>query len=80
MTKTIHGIVRGKTIEIAEDLSAFEGQQVKLRLTPVETTRKPGDGILRSAGVLADDPEWDQIMDEIYQARKLERRPPMDEP
>ena len=29
---------------------------------------------IRSAGALADDPEWDTIMAEIYQLRKLESR------
>ena len=75
MTKTIHGIVRGKTIEIAEDLSAFEGQQVELHLKPVEVGRQPGDGFRRTEGALADDPYWDDIMDEIHKARRLERRP-----
>jgi hypothetical protein len=34
-----------------------------------------GEGIKRCAGALADDPEWDAIMEEVHQGRKLERRP-----
>jgi hypothetical protein len=26
-------------------------------------------------GALADDPEWDDVMEEIHRGRKLERRP-----
>ncbi|MHB8898623.1 MAG: hypothetical protein ACYC6Y_07740 [Thermoguttaceae bacterium] len=77
MTKTFHGIVRGRTIELNEDLDADDGQEVEITVRTLlpATTRRPGEGLLRTEGALADDPEWDSIMDEIYQARKLERRP-----
>jgi hypothetical protein len=48
---------------------------VEVRITIVQAGRKWGDGILRSAGGWADYPEMDAIMEEIHQARKLERRP-----
>jgi hypothetical protein len=44
-----------------------------------QPTGKPGDGLLRTEGALADDLEWDAIMDEIHRARKLERRPQVPE-
>jgi hypothetical protein len=75
MTKTLHGRVHGKTIELDEDLGVADGQQVEVEIRIIQPTRKWGDGILRSAGALADDTEWDAIMEEIHQARKLERRP-----
>jgi hypothetical protein len=77
MTKTLHGIIRGRTIELNEDLDADDGQEVEITVRTVlpGRTRQPGEGLLRTEGALADDPEWDSIMDEIYQARKLERRP-----
>jgi hypothetical protein len=31
MTKTIHGKVHGKTIELAEDLGVPDGQEVKFK-------------------------------------------------
>lgn len=79
MSKTIRGTVRGKTIEFEEDLGLTEGQAVEVQVKIVEPTRKWGDGILRSAGGWADYPEMDAIMEEIYQARKLERRPQMED-
>jgi len=77
MVKTIQGTIRGRTIELTEDPGVPDGQavEVQVRVVP-ETTGKTGDGFLRTEGALADDPEWDSIMEEIYQARKLERRTP----
>jgi formate dehydrogenase assembly factor FdhD len=76
MTKTIHGVVHGKTIELDEDLGVAEGQEVEVQVKVIpKSARKLGEGFLRTEGALADDEEWDAIMEEIYQARKLERRP-----
>jgi len=79
MTKTIHGIVHGRTIELDEDLGVAEGQPVEVQVKVSRSTRPWGGGILRTAGALADDPHWNGIMDEIHQTRRLERRPQMDE-
>lgn len=76
MTRTIHGKVFGKTIEIDEDLGVSDGQQVQLEVKVIlQAAREIGEGFLRTEGALADDEEWDGIMEEIYQARKQERRP-----
>jgi hypothetical protein len=76
MTKLLHGVVRGKTIALEEDLGLADGQVVELTVRAVAppTSRQPGEGFLRTEGALADDTEWDAIMEEIYQARKHERR------
>ncbi len=79
MTKTIHGKIHGRTIELDEDLGVAEGQEVEVQVTIVQRARQWGEGILRTAGALADDPEWDTIMEQIYQDRKLNRRPQMEE-
>lgn len=78
MTKTLHGRVYGKTIQLDEDLGLAEGQGVENQITIVSAKKPWGEGIRRTAGALADDPEWDTIMDEIYHARKVERRPQME--
>jgi len=70
MTKTIHGKIHGKTIELDEDLGVTEGQDVEVQVTIVQPARKWGEGILRTAGALADDPEWDTIMEQTHQGRK----------
>ena len=76
MMKILHGKIRGRTIEINDDLGFNEGQdvEVQVRLLPT-SARQPGEGFLRTEGALADDTEWDGIMEEIHQARKVERRP-----
>ncbi len=77
MTWTIHGKVHGKTIELEENLGVADGQEVEVQIRLVSKAgERPGDGFLRTEGALADDTEWDPIMEEIYQSRKLERRPP----
>ena len=77
--KTLHGRVHCKTIELDEDLGVAEGQEVEIQVKLVtETPRVPGEGFLRTAGALADDKEWDAIMEEVHQARKIERRPQPD--
>jgi len=79
MTKILNGKVRGKTIELTEDLGLKEGQEVEVRVTVLPGARPWGEGLLRCAGALADDAQWDLIMEEIHQARKLERRPPVED-
>ncbi len=76
MTKTLHGKVHGKTIELEEDLGVAEGQEVEVQIKVIsKPANKTGEGFLRTEGALADDEEWDVIMEEIYRSRKLERRP-----
>ena len=79
MTRTVHGKIHGRTIELAEDLGLADGQDVEVRVEVVPAGKTWGEGILRSAGIMADDPDWDRIMEEIHQARKLPRRPQMEE-
>ena len=76
MTKKLHGTVHGRTIELDEDPGVADGQEVELQIQ-IATARKWGEGILRSAGGWAEYPEMDNIMEKIYQERKLERRPQM---
>jgi hypothetical protein len=78
MMKSIHGKVHGRTIELDEDLGVADGQDVEVRVNVVASPKRWGDGIFRTAGALADDPEWDAIMEEVYHARKLERPPKLE--
>jgi hypothetical protein len=75
MSKTLHGKIRGRTIELDEDPGVAEGQQVELQITAVEPARVWGEGIRRSAGGWANHPELDAIMERIQRERKLERPP-----
>jgi hypothetical protein len=75
MTKIVHGIVHGKTIELDENLGVADGQEVEVQIKIIPLPGKWGEGVLRTAGALADDPHWDGIMEEVHQARKIQRRP-----
>ena len=71
MTKTLRGKVRGRTIELDEDPGLAEGQEVEVQVRVLpKTGRKSGEEFLRTAGALADDTEWDAIMEEIHRQRK----------
>jgi len=79
MTKTVHGVMHGRTIELDEDLGVAEGQKVEVQVKLFQPAQKWGEGILRSAGGWADYPEMDAIMEKIHQNRKLERRPQLED-
>ena len=43
MTKTMHGRVHGKTIELDEDLGVAEGQEVEVQVTMIRPKKRlPG--------------------------------------
>ena len=82
MTKTIHGKVHGKSIELDEDLGVAEGQAVEVRVTMLGPKKRlPGPppgwqpgSTKTTAGLLADSctEEDDRILAEIYRDRKRE--------
>jgi hypothetical protein len=43
-------------------------------VTLPDAQRSPGSGFLRTEGALAEDDQWDAIMEEIHQARKTDSR------
>lgn len=75
MSKTVHGVIHGKTIQLTEDPGMSDGQEVHVVLAPVPPAASWGDGIRRSAGGWADDPEMDAVMERIQEDRKQERCP-----
>lgn len=71
MSIVIHGVVHGKTIELRESPGVPDGQEVELLVRTLAPSQSGGDGILRSAGALADSwtDEDDRILAEIQQDR-----------
>ena len=85
MTRTFHGKIHGKTIELDEDLGVVDGQEVEVQVSIARPRKRaPGPppgwrpGVpSKTAGSLAelDTEEEDRILDEIHQDRKrLDRR------
>lgn len=64
-------IIRGKTIELEDDPGFPVGQRVEVVILPVPRERVPGEGILRSAGCLADDATFEVEMAEIQRERSM---------
>ena len=84
MTQTVHGIVRGRTIELDQQLDAAEGQEVEVQVKVIGRKKglpgpppgwQPGS-THTVAGRLADSwtDEDDRILQEIYEDRKRETR------
>lgn len=82
MTKTVHGKVRGKTIELDEDLGIAEGQDVEVSVTIIRPRKRlpgpppgwePGSA-MTTAGMLAGSSteEDDRILEQIYRDGKRE--------
>lgn len=78
MTKTMHGVIRGKTIELESDPGMSDGQQVEVTVRVAVNSGKQtwGEGLARCAGALAASwtPEDDRILDEIHRERETESR------
>lgn len=70
MTKTIHGTVRGKIIELEEDLGMADGQAVEVIVNPTKARQPWGAGISRSAGVAVHDREFDEVFEQLARDRR----------
>ena len=79
MTKTIHGKIHGKTIELDEDLGVAEGQEVEVQVRIVQPARKWGEGILRTAGRSRTTPNGTRSWSRSIKTERVERRPQVDE-
>lgn len=83
MTKTVHGVVHGKTIELDEELGVAEGQSVEVQVRVLAGKKQlPGPppawqpgGTTTAAGMMSNcwTHEDDQIFEEIQRQRKQER-------
>jgi hypothetical protein len=77
MEQLLTGTIQGNTIVLDAPPDVPEGEHVEVIVRTSAAKRKPGDGILRSAGALEFEfTEEDQrILDEIQQARHISTRP-----
>ncbi|HEY1598348.1 MAG TPA: hypothetical protein VGG64_02010 [Pirellulales bacterium] len=67
----LHGVIRGRIIELANDPGLGDGQEVEVTLRAAGRSACSPEGLLRSAGALANlwRPEDDEILDQIQAAR-----------
>ena len=73
----LKGIVRGKLIELEQEAGLPDGQAVTVTVQPIQDKRlPPGEGIRRSAGAWADDPEGlDAYLKQLRHDREQDRPP-----
>jgi len=82
MTKTIHGKVHGKTIELDEDLGVVDGQEVEVQVRMIGSKKRlPGPppgwhpgGTETAAGMMAE--HWTEEDDRILEAIERDRHRP----
>ena len=68
---SVHGIIHGKTIELAEDPGFQSGEAIVVVLQTVpQNGRVWGDGIRASAGIAADVPGAEEAWLEVERLRK----------
>lgn len=76
MAHVMHGIVHGKTIELAQEAGVPDGQEVEVVIRPIPPLprREPwGEGLRRCAGALAGISGLDEDMEQILRERKAAR-------
>jgi hypothetical protein len=73
MSHSTDGIVHGRVIELSHDLGFGDGQHVRVTVEAINDPQEWGEGIRRSAGIVADWHELDAIFEAIQQERKIDR-------
>jgi hypothetical protein len=74
----LKGVVHGKTIELDDEPGLVDGQPVNVTLQRIETSQRlpPGEGIRRSAGAWADDPQGlEEYLEQVRRDREQDRPP-----
>jgi hypothetical protein len=71
MVKQIQGVIHGKTIEMDQDPGIAEGQRVDVKVRVSSTAGRWGEGILRSAGIAAEAPGFDEAFEQVQRDREL---------
>lgn len=79
MSELVRGVIHGRIVELESDPGLPDGETVELRILSHTNGHDPKRGWQHLEGILADDPEWDQIMAEIHEQRKVEQRPQLDD-
>ena len=79
MSRTVPGVIHGRSIELDADPGISDGQRVEVVIIPAPSPRPWGEGIRRSAGVAADVPGFDEAFGQIQQDREHSMMRDLDE-
>jgi len=71
MTRTLRGVIHGRTVWLTDDLGVADGQQVEITGKTIASPKPWGEGLRRCAGIFAADwtEEDDRIKQEIHHDR-----------
>ena len=73
MPDAIEGVIHGKTIELTTDPGLTDGQAVRVNVRPLQTPDQCREAILRTAGSMANDPDFDAVMAQVESDRREAR-------
>lgn len=73
MPEVVQGVIHGKTIELQADPGLADGTTVEVTIRPVSESDARVEAILRTAGAMADNPEFDAAMEEVDRYRRSAR-------
>jgi hypothetical protein len=71
--EAMEGVIHGKTIELANDPGLEDGQAVRVIVKPLPTLEQRREAILRTAGSMANDPDFDAAMARVERDRRSAR-------
>jgi len=72
--ENLRGVVHGDVIQLETDIGLPDGQEVTVSVRPLAVKRDGSDGLRRSAGTWADDPDGlDAYLEENRRVRQLDR-------
>ena len=72
--ENLRGVVHGDVIQLETDIGLPDGQEVTVSVRPLAVKRDASDGLRRSAGTWADDPDGlDAYLEENRRVRQLDR-------
>jgi hypothetical protein len=70
----VTGTIHGTSIELDAPTELAEGQRVEITVVPLSAPSKSwGDGLRQAAGVMADNPDFEQVMADVQQMRRRKR-------
>jgi hypothetical protein len=69
MTEVLQGVIHGKTIELLTDSGVPDGQIVEITIRTLDAPDPRIAAVLRTAGSMADDSEFDSVMEQARRDR-----------
>jgi len=70
MSGVVQGVIHGRTIELKADPGIADGVTVEVTIRPLSEPDARVAAILRTAGSMADNPEFDAAMAEVERSRR----------